>query len=191
MTAAAPAPWDGHGLPTLASLRACGAVPHYFGLGFVQLKLSDTRRLHFWHPSCEAIVGEEEIHDHRYDFVSHVLAGTVVHETWDYSPCADGGVEAFKVSCKPGVPSDPAPSSRGKASRTGMYSLAAGSFYRFPAGAFHRSEGKSAVTSLTRGPVVLEEATVLRPLGAPPVCAFSRPMPEADCWAAIADMLPS
>jgi hypothetical protein len=71
---------------TVSSLKAIGVEPHWFGLGFVQLKLDEHRRIHFWHPDHSSDTPEEEVHNHRYDFNSRIMAGIIVHEVWDFTP---------------------------------------------------------------------------------------------------------
>src|SRR5579863_7289598 len=72
-------------LPTIDDLRtkaaSYGTEPYWFGLGFIQLKLNDTARMHFWLPEIPH-PEREEIHNHRYDFSSIVLAGHLLHEVW-------------------------------------------------------------------------------------------------------------
>lgn len=171
------------------ALRRSGARPAWFGLGFVQLKLDESRRLHFWHRVPGQGTPEEEMHDHRYGFTSVVLAGRMVHEVLDYAEAADGDHEMFEVSCKPCAPADPRPLSRGRVSLAGRYVLGAGSEYFFPADRFHRGFGEGAVTFLTRGPVEKELARVVHPVGAPTACPFSFRMSEAECWEAVAGIL--
>lgn len=171
------------------ALRATGAVPHWFGLGFVQVKLDATRRIHFWHPAHGQVTPEEEMHDHRYDFQSRVLAGEMVHEVWDFVEGEDGDHEMLEVSCSPGAAAGPRSLSRGRVSLAGRYVLRAGSDYFFPAGRFHRGFAKGAITFLTRGPVVSDFARVVHPVGLPTVCPFSVRRTEDECWALIEDML--
>lgn len=173
----------------LDALRATGAVPHWFGLGFVQLKLDEDRRLHFWHPSAGQITPEEELHDHRYDFTSRVLAGEMIHEVWDWHPDADGDHEMLEVSCKPGVAANPEPVGRGWVTMSGRHAMRQGESYSFKAGLFHRGSAHRAITFLTRGPVVSDMARVIHPIGMPSVCPFSAPRTEAECWDMIADMV--
>jgi len=56
---------------------------HFFGLGFVQIKIDKNLRLHFYHPELQPIIHEEEIHNHRYDFISTVLAGKLTQEIFE------------------------------------------------------------------------------------------------------------
>src|SRR5690606_30989934 len=74
-------------------LRSYGATPHWFGLGFIQLKLTNDTRIHFWHPALMADTPEEELHDHRYRFHSHILLGNITHEEWFLEENAEGDHE--------------------------------------------------------------------------------------------------
>jgi hypothetical protein len=38
---------------------------HYFGLGFIQIKIDDTYRLHFYTNKLPKILHEEEVHNYR------------------------------------------------------------------------------------------------------------------------------
>ena len=178
------------GVPlTVAGLKATGARPHWFGLGFIQLKIDEDRRLHFWHPHLMADTPEEELHDHRYEFTSKIVRGTMTHETWEFVEDQYGDYEMVEVSCEPGKESDPNPIARGHIRLAGRYTMVEGSVYTFPPTGFHRIEASRAVTLLTRGPKVRDVARVIKELGAPTVCPFSREIPEDELWDYIADLL--
>ena len=185
-------------LPTLDELlvkaEAYGTEPYWFGLGFIQLKLSDTERIHFWHPSVP-YPEREEIHNHRYDFTSRVLAGQIVHETFlvmnAFKDNEDATHEIFKTTCMPGVegvveevtPCDLRP--------TGIYKMSAGSVYQFPYTMFHTTKDtKFAITHLIRVlPKTLEYASVVKLRGAETVCPFEAKMPTDVCWEHIASAI--
>lgn len=48
------------------------------GLGFVQIQLQGSQRMHVWHPELprRTCFEHSAIHDHRFDFTSRVLIGT-------------------------------------------------------------------------------------------------------------------
>ncbi len=170
-------------------LRSTGAVPYFFGLGFIQLKLTDSQRMHFYHPDLKAISGKEEVHNHRYDFTSNVLVGEFSHTVWEFIHDPEGDHEKVLVSCKPDAPADPTPIGCGRIRHSGFYTLAAGSSYRFPATQFHDVFAQKAVTFLTRGPIMADIAVVIRLRGNASVCPFSEKIPESRCWDMIADLL--
>ena len=180
----------------LATLRATGAVPHYFGLGFIQLKLDARRRLHFWVPEWPAIPGaDNEIHDHRYDFTSTVLQGEVEQEVFAEGPVETspfpGCHELVEVLCQPGHGAEP-PLVQGYVNpmRRIHHRVAAGQAYWLSGEAFHRARSHGAtVTLLERGPVQKDRARVIRPFGTPFVCPFGLAVPEAACWEQIEQMI--
>jgi len=185
-------------LPTIDELqtkaKAYGTEPYWFGLGFIQLKLNDHQRMHFWHPDVP-YPEREEIHNHRYDFTSHVLAGKYFHETYlvmnIFKDNEDAKHEIFTTTCAPGVegtveevtPCDIRPS--------GAYILGAGSTYHFPHTMFHTTKDtKFAITHLTRVlPKPLEYASVVKLRGAETVCPFKAKMATHLCWELIASAL--
>jgi len=170
-------------------LRSKGAEPHWFGLGFIQLKLDAYERMHFWHPDLTADINEEELHDHRYAFRSAILVGSLTHEEWLFEHSPEGDHEMVLVSCKPGQEAPPEPIGRGWLKPGNTYTMAAGSHYAFSEHGFHRIRARKAVTLLTRGPVVKDHARVIRPSGTASACPFSRTIPEDKLWGYIEDLL--
>lgn len=169
-----------------------GAEPHWFGLGFIQLKLNDTERLHFYPelPGYKAFVGPEEIHDHRYDFTSHVLKGSVINTTYDYVSRRDGEMIMTAVSCDPSNEIEDMPEVMVDVYQTGKSFLNVGSKYEIKKGAFHTFEGHGAITLLERNlDNVASLARVIRPIGAKIVCPFSEPKPVDELWQVIREMV--
>jgi hypothetical protein len=174
---------------TVDGLRAAGAVPKWFGLGFIQIKLNDRQRMHFWHPELSADTPEEELHDHRYFFTSHVVAGETTHEEWFFRKDDHGDHEMVAVNCKPGSAGEEQHLGYGRVEQGGSYTMVAGSKYTFPPTGYHRIRAERCVTFLERGDVLTELATVIRPLGTPAVCPFERQIPEPRLWECVADLL--
>lgn len=180
-----------------AALRAHGVEPHYFGLGFIQFKISPLHRLHVWVPDWPVIPGaESEFHDHRNAFTSTVLAGLVEHEVAVLGPwCssdAPGAQEVVAVSCKPSAAEDPRLLGYAPLVPVGVFRVAAHQSYSLTPDAFHRtrSEGPT-VTWLKRGPMEREHARVLRPVGASFTCPFSLPRTWQECWDKVESVLAS
>ena len=65
------------------ALQAVAARSYVHGNGFVKVVLLDEQgyklRLHIWFAGSAC---EENIHDHRWSFASHVLVGTLNSEIW-------------------------------------------------------------------------------------------------------------
>lgn len=170
--------------------------PYWFGLGFIQLKLSDTERMHFWVPDCPH-PEREEIHNHRYDFTSTVLAGTLKHDVYHLDatvdPSADVKIidgceyEIFETDCSPTKEGTVEKVSPCIITRMGEFDLAKGSVYTFSHESFHTTEGtKFAVTHLTRVlPKPIEFASVIKKRGAATTCPFKDKLPLERCWSLV------
>lgn len=57
---------------------------YYFGLGFVQLVLNKYERVHFYNENITA--PNDEVHNHRYNFSSHILKGCFANELYKLVP---------------------------------------------------------------------------------------------------------
>jgi hypothetical protein len=162
-----------------------GSKPYWFGLGFLQLKLSESERMHFWLPEIPH-PEREEIHNHRYDFTSQVLAGSLYQETYlvmNINLVDDPKWEIFETDCRPGHEGSVIATFGCDVRPFGAQTLSAGSVYTLPHTTFHTTEGtKFAVTYLTRKPKVLSYASVVKKTGAPTTCPFKEQISEKRCW---------
>lgn len=59
------------------------------GLGMLRLYLSPTVRLHVW-DSAEAYPGASKLHDHPWDFTSHIILGRLVNVRYERRPLRGG-----------------------------------------------------------------------------------------------------
>lgn len=176
-------------LPTIDQLRSMGA-PEYFGLGFIQLKVDNVYRYHFYHNSLHAIVPEDEIHDHRYYFKSHVLQGTFIQLLYNFTPDTGGAFEIQNVDCQ-GPTDQVFEKSRGNIKLINRSTYTAGSSYWIDRDVLHTVIAHdNAITLLERSAVTKDFARVARPVGAETVCPFSAPIGAERCWELIEDMLP-
>jgi hypothetical protein len=176
-------------------LRATEAEPHWFGLGFVQLKLNSEERLHFWHPDYCPTVSEDEVHDHRYTFNSDILKGSLTHYIFDWEPATlmNPGLshEMIYVSCEKDKPA-PVKIQYGHLHDIGFQTLTVGSSYTFLQGRFHRTAiYEPTVTYVCREEPVTEFARVIRPIGSKSVCPFSNDMSTEELWDIINETLSS
>ncbi len=169
-------------------LKATGAKPHFF-LDFIQLKLNDRERMHFWHPDLPAYGAEEELHDHRYDFESRVLVGSTTHEEWYFVEDENGTFEIIEKSCQPGNEIAPRRISIGEVRKGGTYSMVAGSVYQFPHDRYHRIRTERCVTFLTRGEIVKDVARIIKPIDGADFCPFETKIEEDRLWEIMADLL--
>lgn len=174
-------------------LRSLGKKPQWFGLGFIQLKISFHNRLHFWDPSLASLVNPEELHDHRYGFKSFVLAGEVEHDVYSFKESKEGTHEMCEVFCQPEKSSPPKVIATGNIQSEGCYTMTAGSHCRFPVGRFHKGSAQLAVTYLERDKPEKDVARIIRPLqkSAGWACPFSGKLSQDECWQAIENIIAS
>jgi hypothetical protein len=154
--------------------------PFYFGLGFIKARLDQNRSMNFYDPELEAIVGPEEVHDHRYDFMSRIMAGALIneiysafiqpvaythtHAVWD-ATCIEGEKELIKGYATPILQN--------------TMVLSAGSVYSMGMNQFHSVQSVTgAITCLVRQVVTKRTARVLRPIGEPPLCPYAKKFPK-------------
>lgn len=187
-------PWAPQQLLDSQFLRQLGVTPYYFGLGFIQIKLDQTWRLHVWTPDWPTIPGaESELHNHRYDFYSHVLRGALRHELAVLAPETDQPdqhLEMIAVSCKPGRSEEPQSMGVRGVNLVGDFEVVAGGHYQLGHAAFHRSFPIGpTVTLVQRGNFVAEDALVLREPNTPSHCPFSIEKTTQECWKKVDEIL--
>ena len=153
---------------------------YYFGLGFVQLKIDETWRLHFYTPELPAIT--EGIHNHRYNFTSRVLSGMIVNRRYDI---VDGTTHILSnESCNPDIEAP------GIVQPCGVELIAADVIktwesYSMLDTVFHSVEARRCITLLERGPYAKEFAQVVTPVDKEAVCPFSKKVSDNELWSII------
>lgn len=189
-----------------AALKAMvlGMFPHmswrHHGIGclqgYVVEHVEPEVRIHVWARQLLKPGMDEsgDIHDHRFDPVSHVLCGQVGHEELIPVEDDDGDwgmlklthARAAKESAYHG-PTAPLPGRYHV--RRDSFVIPEGRTYSFPAGRFHRSplmgQDDVAVTCVEKHRQSDTPARILYPLGKPPVMAFGHEMD----WAVIGPVL--
>lgn len=173
-------------------IKAEAKVVQYFGLGFVQVKFSDTERMHFYHPDLHATVDEESAHTHRYPFTSQILKGVLEQRFFieNYNPATH--IETFD-SCKPdgsGISGFEDFKRPVCLSQLATIALNEGSFYSLDEDTIHavRAIGRT-VTHLTRPTKSSWFAKVYTPIGQPKVCPFGSKLTQDDLWEYIDDTI--
>lgn len=178
----------------LDCLRSLNVKPFFFGLGFIQAKIDATKRIHFWHPELTKIVGEEEVHNHRYNFKSWILGGQITHRLYEIvyeSDLAYGNkpeYELIEVTCSEEKSSEPRRISKVNLKPLNEFELNVGSSYTIKADEFHVTDTSGAITLLERGPILYNNARVIKPLDTPTICPFSKKIPESELWEMMADL---
>lgn len=153
---------------------------HYFGLGFIQLKINDTYRLHFYTEKLKAKVSPEEVHNHRYDFKSTILRGQLTQETYQV---IEGNTHLMEPeSCDPKVKLY-MPAQECALKFTGIHCYTEGSIYYLPHGVFHKVlDTDDCITLIERKTYSKELAEVVRPKDSKKVCPFAGNLAEDDLW---------
>lgn len=171
---------------TIESLRKHVTKIHYFGLGFIQIKLGDVYRIHFYNKSLPAIVGDEDVHNHRYGFNARVLYGNFTQEIFQVLDGDTHLIEDESCSEEFVLTSSPRLCSVEKIMQL---ELVSGSTYGISHSVFHKVITTDAITVLTRCKIVKEFAQVVRLVGSPKICPFSKKVSESDLWDIVQDML--
>lgn len=166
--------------------------PQYFGLGFIQLKINDSERYHFYNPNLLPIVNiEEEVHNHRYNFSSEVIGGEIINKIYHFEAQENGNFIKENETCNAGIKL----TENEKNKQIGFLKLDlvdivhAGKKYDMSYNVFHTIETKYCITKLTRSDYLQPYAQVIRPINSMVTCPFSKPLSTQDCWTIIKETL--
>ena len=170
-------------------LRYQAQMIHYFGLGFIQIKMNEQHRLHVYIPDLPSIVSSESVHNHRYDFSSIVLAGVLFQ---DIFAVVSGETHILEDdACTEGMKSNKPPEPCA-VSLLSSQNFVAGSRYYIHKDVYHTVDTTTnAITLLSRGEKTKQFAQVVTPVDAPKVCPFSKKIPEEELWERVAEALAS
>ncbi len=176
---------------TLTELKKRCTKIHYFGLGFIQIKLGDRHRLHVYTEALPPIVESDEIHDHRYNFYSTVLHGSFHQEifkkvkggeyTEEYENCMETKVEEPNENSTT--------MEKYNVIKIGEQWFSKGSSYYIDSNCFHRVSSEEAITLLSRSDYTKDRARVLRKNTGNKVCPFSKKISEEELWSIVEAML--
>lgn len=157
------------------------------GLGFVLVKLSDSDRLHFYHPECK-MGKSDHPHDHRYDFRSRVLRGALENTIWKVEE--GSGWKIHFESCKVNLPSKPPDPCEAVASVSKIFTTGEGSEYQMDMDTFHtiRPLG-TCITHLHRREIKKEFARVVVPDGETLACPFGSSISIGRIWEIVEECL--
>lgn len=173
---------------------------YFFGLGFIQVKLTPRKRLHFYHPELPAFV--EDPHDHRYNFISKVLKGRLIN--YIYKPmvissqvinhdetCIFPSKEIANESCKKDSIVNEQ-SIFNCVEYIGSFTVESGSSYFIDERTFHTVKpdfsAGPCITLIERSNPFKEFAKVIR-LSDEKLCPFSKSIPEDRLWELVEDCL--
>ena len=142
-------------IPKMSELKKCDKI-HYFGLGFIQIKMNARERYHFYSMNLKNhSMGWEEFHTHRYNFHSLVIKGQLVQDIVRIIDNCDGGYMLEQESCS--VEEIPVehklPVSTCDVRELMLLSMVAGSSYNINRNVFHRVRFyEDTITKVTKIP---------------------------------------
>ena len=168
----------------LAALRDNYERLYFFGLGFIQLKINDRYRLHFYNQELPSIT--EDVHNHRYDFTSKVLLGEITNYFYDVTEGDSYVMDNESCSAEHEAPKIAKPCN---AILKKVVTYKAGSSYNVTTDMFHRVEATDCITLLDRGPKTKEFAQVVIPKGKMAVCPFSKKIDPEFLWELMEQMV--
>jgi hypothetical protein len=173
-------------------LKSKKIQPYYFGLGFIQLKINNYQRYHFYHPDLAPIINvEEEIHNHRYDFQSEILAGEINNKIYHFHSNLNGNYIKSNESCSESkiLTKEEKDYQLGDKKLFSSLLYIAGNTYFMDYRTFHTIEAKKCITKLTRSDYMQDYAQVIREKETSPICPFSKKISEESCWKIIKDLI--
>lgn len=153
--------------------------------GYIREDVDPEIRIHIWSKKLlkPGMDVSGDVHDHRFDMVSHVLYGSVAHETWIETQDEKGDHEMMTLTHARAAESTdyhgPTSPLTGRYSvDRQLYVIDAGKTYSFPAKKFHRSPfldylpNDVVVTCIEKHDQRPAPARLLYPVHTPPVMAF-------------------
>lgn len=161
---------------------------HSFGLGFIQIKLNDTQRVHVYTPKVKITTHPEEVHDHRYDFTSEIIKGSLTNEIFQIVQGDD--FVLTEENCSPNKNAKMVP----KKTPCGVKLISSatmetGSKYFMDKDTLHRVETNRCITFLTRESTLKDFAKVIYPKNVELSCPFSVNKPEDELWKIVEEEL--
>ncbi len=171
-------------LPLLSTVKW-----RHHGIGVLQAYVREDAqpeiRIHIWSKKLlkPGMDLSGDVHDHRFDMVSHVLYGAVAHESWIETPDEKGDHEMMTLThARAAAETDYHGPTKPLTGRyfvdRQLYLIEAGKTYTFPAKKFHRSPfldyifNDVVVTCVEKHRQQEAPARLLYPVHTPPVMAF-------------------
>jgi hypothetical protein len=134
-------------------LEAAGALAYDHANGFLKVPLAEAGgarvRLHYW-PG--GVRGEENVHDHRWDLASRILAGTLENEVFATCQRAKGGLVARGyryVKAAPGLGAEVVDVGARALRRVRRQALGPGEVYALPHTTLHRIADSGSGPTIT------------------------------------------
>lgn len=158
---------------------------YYFGLGFIQLKINDKYRLHFYTDKLDS--NTDSIHNHRYNFESKILKGSFKNKIYNVDYWGNTHVKVNE-SCNEEiqVPKNKEACTLKLVSDITYYK---NDEYYMHYESFHRVESNYAITLLKRSDYKQDYAQIIYEKNKEPNCPFSVKLNEEYLWNIIEEMI--
>jgi hypothetical protein len=157
---------------------------YYFGLGFIQLKINEKYRLHFYTDKLD--LNTDSIHNHRYDFNSKILKGSFNNKIFKLT---NGKTHLMEnESCNENIDA-PKDTKECGIELVSDCTYNEGDTYFMSFKDMHQVYSKYAITLLDRSNYKQEYAQVITPIGEKANCPFSLKVNEEKLWAIIKEMI--
>ena len=157
---------------------------YYFGLGFIQVKINDKYRLHFYTDKLPTIT--DNPHNHRYDFHSFILKGEIKNIMYKVRKGSRYILE--NESCNESIKA-PLESKEVDIVEDGYEIYKKGDSYFMNYKDFHVVESNNCITLLKRSDYKQEYAQVINKKEENSTCPFSIKEDDDVLWNIIGDML--
>lgn len=159
---------------------------HFFGLGFIQVKISDTQRYHFYTNRIPRYV--EHPHNHRYSFQSEILCGNLNEIL--YEPIYGDTHFISTSNCMPKNSNDlnikvPV----GLKQRESITHKTGEVYVRIPTDIHTVEATEDTITFLTKtSEPIFKEAFFIYEKNDEPLCPFSKKYDESELWGIVKEM---
>lgn len=154
---------------------------HSFGLGFIQIKLNEKERVHIYTKKVKTTTHCEEIHDHRYDFKSEIIKGSLINEIFEIDINKDSHF-LIKENCSPNKKNENQEKISCGIKKIVSTKMEKGTVYWMDKDVMHRVETDRCITFLTRDLISKDFARVIYPIKHELVCPFSANLSEDQLW---------
>ena len=165
-------------------LKKNNEMIHFFGLGFIQLKINKKHRLHFYHPELPPFV--ESPHNHRYDFLSKTFKGSITHTFYELTSGNDW--ICYDENCQKENKVDPNEFSTG-VKLVEEKTISTGQEIFLDHKRFHTVKADNCITFLTRSDYKQDLAQVLLNKKDQKICPFEKQIPEKELWDLVRSMI--
>ncbi len=161
---------------------------YYFGLGFIQLVLNKEERIHFYPKVIKAT--NDEIHNHRYNFKSEILKGTLYEER--YKLVSGDSHILINESCNPNAKLENKISIPIGVELIDANAWEEGDIYDIHFNEFHSvNTEEDTITYLKRSDIILDNAQVIYEKNKIITCPFENSIEGKRLWEIIEEVINS